>query len=163
MDIRTYPDGNRAPGAFKPRYVKGVYVMPGVPCHLRRRCTAAEINAGVTLLPALATDLGGPESVRYGYRIIDAAFIAIGGNAAGATSVDLLGTKAGAESRPLVVAVAALTRSTKVRMGAANAVVLADGGSLTVHDVNTPILATKAGSDITTATAIDVLLTYAIE
>jgi hypothetical protein len=89
MDARQYPVGSF--GAVKPRYVNGVLVLPGVPRHLRVRASTAQVNAGLVVLPALPG---------FGYRIIDAAMIAIGGAAATATSVDLLGTKAAAASRP---------------------------------------------------------------
>lgn len=123
---------------------------------LRVRATAAQVNAGLELLPALAG---------YAYRIIDATMIAIGGAAATATSVDLIGTRAAAAVRPLVVAVAALTQSTLVRMGATNAVILADGASYTALDANTNVSIGKqsGGSNLATATHIDVVLTYVAE
>lgn len=154
MDHRTYPQGSG--GAYKPRYVNGIYVMPGVPRHLRVRATTAQVNAGLQILPPIPG---------FGYRIVDAAMIAIGGAAATATSVDLLGTKAGSASRPVVNAVAGLTQSALLRMGAANSAILADGASHTVHDANTGISVTKqsGGSNLATATAIDVLLTYVVE
>ena len=51
---------------------------------LRVRATTAQVNAGLTLLPALS----------YGkYRLVDATMIAIGGNAATATSVRISATQ----------------------------------------------------------------------
>ena len=154
METRQYPVGSF--GVFKPRYVNGVLVLPGVPRHLRVRATTAQVNAGVVILPALPG---------FGYRIVDAAMIAVGGAATTNTSVDLLGTKAATASRPLVIAVAALTQSTLVRAGASNAVILADGASFTRHDANTALSVTiqSGGSSMTVATAIDVLLTYVVE
>lgn len=154
MDARQYPVGSF--GALKPRYVNGVLVIPGVPRHLRVRATLAQVNSGLVVLPALPG---------FGYRIVDAAMIAIGGAAAGGTSVDLLGTKAAAASRPVVNAVAGLTQSALLRMGAANSAILADGASHTVHDPNTAISITKqaGGSAITTSTSFDLLLTYVVE
>lgn len=158
MDTPMYPEGIGIP--VKSRHVNGVLVMPGVPRHLRVRATTAEVNAGKVVLPAIPG---------FGYRIIDVAMIAVGGAATGATSVDLLGTKAGSASRPVVVAAAALTQSTMVRTGAVPAAgsvaLLADGASHTVHDVNTPLSITKqsGGSNLATASAIDLLLTYVVE
>lgn len=126
------------------------------PKALRVRATTAEVNAGKVLLPALP-------GIKW--KIHDAAMIAIGGAATGATSVDLLGTKGASASRPLVIAVAALTQSALVRMGATNAVILADGASFTAHDANTSISVTKqsGGSNLATATHIDVFLLYIAE
>ena len=154
MDSLLYPQGIGVP--VKARHVNGVLVLPGIPRHLRVRATVAQVNAGLIILPALPG---------FGYRIVDAALISVGGAAAAATSVDLLGTKAGSASRPLVVAVAALTQSTLVRAGGSNAVILADGASFTKHDANTALSVTKqsGGSDLTTSTHIDVLLTYVVE
>ncbi len=123
---------------------------------LRVRATAAQVNAGLELLPALAG---------YAYRMIDCAMIAIGGAAATATSVDIIGTRAAATVRPLVVAVAALTQSALVRAGASNAVILADGASFTALDANTAVSVGKqsGGSNLATATHIDVILTYVKE
>ena len=128
----------------------------GVLLHQRFRATAAEVNAGLVLLPAVAG---------YKYRIADASMIAIGGAAATATSVDLLGTAATSAVRPLVIAVAALTQNTLVRAGAANAVILAAGASFTALDANTSVSVTKqsGGGNLGTATHIDVLLSYVIE
>lgn len=122
----------------------------------RQRCTTAEVNAGVTLLPAVAG---------YAYRIIDWTMIAIGGNAATATSVDIVGTRGAAEVRPAVVAVAALTRSAAVKPNSANVTLLADGASHTALDANTAVTVSKqsGGSNLATATHVDVIITYALE
>jgi hypothetical protein len=120
---------------------------------IRKRFTAAEVNSGATVLPAIPG---------YKYRMHDCAMIAIGGAAATATSVDLLGTKT--TSRKLVAnAVAGLTQSAVLRAGATNSTVLADGESFTANDANTAITIGKTGSNLATATHIDVLLTYSIE
>lgn len=118
---------------------------------LVRRCTIAEINAGVELLPARSGIF---------YRILDAVVIAVGGAVTGATDVRILGTRAGSSVAILAVAVAALTQSAIVRAGAANAVVLADGGSFTPLDPNTAVTAGKTGGSAATATAVDVFMTY---
>jgi hypothetical protein len=158
MDTRLYPQGTG--GSFKPRYVNGVLVLPGIPRQLRRRFTAAEVNAGTAALAALPG---------FGYRIVDCDMIAIGGAATTATSVDLLGTKGGSASRPVVNAVAALTQGTRVKMGlaqvAGTSTILADGASFTAHDPNAAIYITKqsGGSNLAGASHVDLLLTYVVE
>ena len=117
----------------------------------RHRVSTAEVNAGHELLPAISG---------YKYRIHDVALIAIGGNAATATTVDVLGTQSASGVKLLAAAVAGLTRSAVLRAGATNATVLADGASFAECDANTAITIGKTGSDLATATHIDVLLTY---
>lgn len=122
--------------------------------NIRKRFTIAEVNAGATILPAIA-------GLRY--RMVDAYAIAIGGAAAAVTSVDILGTVS--TSRKLVsFLVAGLTQSTLLRAGAAtNGVLLADGASFTQNDANTAITILKAGSDVTTATHIDIGFSFVVE
>lgn len=123
--------------------------------HIRRRCTVAEINAGVELLAA--------PGAGYAYRIIDAALIAIGGAASGSTSVDILATLATASRKLLAAAIAGLTQSAVLRAGAANAAVLADGASFTANDANTAITVGKTGGALATATHVDVSVSYVID
>lgn len=122
--------------------------------NIRKRFTIAEVNAGATILPAIA-------GLRY--RMVDAAIIAVGGNAAAHTSIDILGTVSTA--RKLVAfLVAGTTQSTMLRAGAAtNGVLLADGASFTQNDANTAITVGKTGSDVTTATHVDISFTYVVE
>ena len=77
---------------------------------LRTRVTAAQVNAGLTLLAAVAG---------YQYRLIDCTLIAIGGNAGTATSVDINATQSSAVVL-IAAAVAALTRSTVVKHNTAD-------------------------------------------
>lgn len=121
---------------------------------LRTRVTTANVNAGATLLAAIPG---------LKYRIHDMAFIAIGGGAATATTVDILGTQSASSVKLLAAAVAALTQNTLLRAGATNATILAAGASFVANDANTAITIGKTGSDLATATHIDVLLTYSIE
>ena len=121
---------------------------------LRTRVTLAQLNAGLTLLAAIPG---------FAYRLIDATLIAIGGAATTGTSVNLIGTRAAAPVQLLVAAVAALTQSALVRIGAANAVILADGASFTALDVNTPITVITVGAAMTVLTNLDVVLTFAID
>jgi len=147
-DIRMYPTGS---GALKSRPIKGTHVDFGVVKTQRTRVTLVQANAGLTLLPALP-------GVRW--RLVDVVMIAIGGAATAATSLDIVGTRSGSAVRPLVTAIAALTRSAVVRAGATNAVVLADGASFTQLDANTAVTVISVGSAMTTATAFDIILTY---
>lgn len=128
----------------------------GVVLNLRTRATTAQVNAGLELLPTLAG---------YKYRMVDCTLIAIGGAAATATSIDIVATQGGSAIRPIVAAVAALTRSAVVKPNSANVTVLADGASFSAFDENTAVYVSKqaAGSNLATATHIDVILTYVIE
>jgi len=124
--------------------------MPRV---LRTRVAAADVNAGATLLPAVAGKK---------YRLHDAYAIAIGGAAGAVTTVDLLGTVTTA--RKLVAfGQANLTQSAIVRAGGTGGTVLADGASFTQNDANTAITVGVTGSAMTTATHIDFGLTYTLE
>jgi hypothetical protein len=122
--------------------------------NIRRRCTTAEINAGVELLPAVAG---------FKYRLIDATIIAIGGNAATATAVTIDGTQAASPVALVTAAIAALTRSTIAKPFSANVTVLADGASFVLNDVNTAITVGKTGGTMATATAFDVIASYTLE
>jgi predicted pyridoxine 5'-phosphate oxidase superfamily flavin-nucleotide-binding protein len=127
---------------------------PGVVRSLRTRVTTANVNAGATLLPAVANRR---------YRLVDASMIAIGGNAAGATAIRITGTQSAAAVQLVSNTVAALTQSARVLAGVtANSSVLADGASFNQCDANTAITITANGT-LTTATHIDVLLTYVLE
>lgn len=139
-------------GALRAFTVAAGATVLGAPQTLRVRATIAQINAGLDLLPAVAG---------YKYRLIDATLIAVGGAAGAATAVTITGVQATSTVALISVAIAALTQSTVVKMGTAN--VLADGASLVQNDVNTKIAIAKTGSALTTATSIDVVLTYALE
>lgn len=121
---------------------------------LRMRVSAAQINAGHTLLAAVTG---------YKYRIHDMALIAIGGAVTAATTVDILATKSASSSKLLAAAVAALTENTLLRAGATNATILAAGASFTANDISTGITIGKTGDPVATATHVDVLLTYSVE
>lgn len=125
-----------------------------LPYELRTRVTLAQLNAGLTLLPALAG---------FNYRLYDFTMIAIGGAATTGTSVNIIGTRSAAPVQLGAVAVAALTQSALVRAGAANAVILADGASFTALDVNTAITIITVGSAMTVMTNLDVTLVFAID
>lgn len=128
----------------------------GMVLSTRQRFTAAQVNAGATVVAAVAGQK---------FRIVDCTLIAVGGAADTATSVDIIGTRSAAEVRPIVAAVAALTENAVVKPDTANVTVLAAGASFTPLDVNTAITIGKqsGGGSLGGATAIDVVLTYAAE
>ena len=132
--------------------VTGSVVAAGVVMNVRQRFTVAEVNAGATLVPAVAG-----KSI----RMVDCRAIAIGGAAGAVTTVDVLGTST--TSRKLVAyAQANLTQSTVVGAGHAGGAVLADGASFTANDAGTAITIGKTGSNVTTATHIDVVFDYVL-
>lgn len=116
-----------------------------------REFTTAEVNAGADVLPA---------KTGIAYRLVDAAMIAVGGAASGATAVRLNGTQATSVVQLVSNAVAGLTQNTLLRAGAANSTILAAGASFATCDAGAAITIDKSGSSLATATAIDVLLTY---
>jgi hypothetical protein len=135
------------------RYVHQDSAVP-VLLELRTRVTLAQLNAGLTLLPAIPG---------YRYRLVDADLTSVGGAATAGTSVNLIGTRAAGAVQLLVAAVAALAQSVLAKIGAANMVILADGASFTQLDANTAITVITVGSAMTTLTHIDVKLKYVIE
>ncbi|HTE48255.1 MAG TPA: hypothetical protein VK636_23620 [Gemmatimonadaceae bacterium] len=122
--------------------------------NIRVRATIAQVNAGLTLLPAVPG---------FKYRMISARAIAVGGAAGAVTTVDVIGTQAASPAKLAAFAQASLTQSTVLTAGGAGAAVLADGASFVQNDVNTAITLGKTGASVTTATAIDILLSYALE
>lgn len=127
----------------------------GQALQLRKRFTIAEVNAGATVVAAPGTG--------YQLRVVDCTMISIGGAVGAATTVDLLGTQAASSVKLIANAIAGLTRSALLRMGATNSTVLADGASNVACDANTALTIGKTGSTATTATHVDVLLTYAVD
>jgi len=127
--------------------------VAGVVQHLRTRVTMANINAGATLLAALAG---------YKYRLVDCWAIAYGGAVGTLTTVDILGTQT--TSQKLVAfAQTNLTQSTVLKAGGTGATVLADGASFTACDAGSAITIGKTGGTGDTATGVDVLLSYVVE
>jgi len=122
--------------------------------NVRTRFTAAQVEAGATLLPAVPG---------YAYRLVDLILIAIGGAVTGATDVRVLGTQAAGSVALLVAVAAALTQGAVLRAGATNANVLGTGLSFTPCDENTAITVGKTGGVLATATHVDVMATYVLE
>lgn len=126
------------------------------PQNKRVRVTLAQVIAGYELLPALAG---------YAYRLINWSVTAIGGAAATATSVDLIGTRGAASVRLAVNAVSAMSENTRIGLGHANSVILAAGASFTPLDANTAVTIGQqsGGSNLATCTHVDVVLDYVME
>ena len=122
--------------------------------HLRQRVLIADINAGLTILPAVP---------HYRYRLHSMAMIAIGGAVTGATDVRILGTQSAASAALMVAAIAGLTQNTKVVDGSAAGVILAGGASYDQMDINTAITVGKTGGAAATATSVDFILSYSLE
>ena len=132
--------------------VTGTTSITGMVQNVRQRFTIAEINAGATLVAAVAG-----KSI----RMVSCKAIAIGGAAGAVTTVDVLGTLS--TGRKLVAfAQANLTQSTVLTDGGTGAAVLADGASYTANDAGTAITVGKTGSNVTTATHIDVIFDYVL-
>ena len=113
----------------------------------------ADINAGKILLPAI---------VGSRYRILDWKLVARGGAATAVTSVDIKDTN----SSPVFVAVvlaAALTQNKVVGPGMASVTDGTSGSMGQPLTVSKGVQVAKDGSDMTTATSVDVYLVYAIE
>ncbi len=90
------------------------------------------------------------------------ADVRVGGAVGAVTTVDLIGTQTTA-AKLAAFAQASLTQSTALRPGVSGTTLLADGASFVACDANTPITVGKTGSDITTATHVDFIVTYAID
>jgi len=133
--------------------VSGPVVATGVVLNVRRRFTIAEVNAGATLVPAVSGKA---------IRMVTCKAISVGGAAGAVTTVDVLGTST--TGRKLVAfAQANLTQSTVLADGGTGAAVLADGASYTANDAGTAVTVGKTGSNVTTATHIDVIFDYVLE
>lgn len=120
----------------------------------RIRTTLANVNAGANLLPAIPG---------YKYRLIDTTVIAIGGAAAALTLLTIGGTQGASGVNLVTHTQATLLQSAALKPNSTGAAVLADGASFVQNDVNTAITIGKTGSSMTTATNIDVIITYAVE
>ena len=122
--------------------------------HLRQRVTVADINAGLTLLPA-------KEGIAY--RLIDFSFTAIGGSASGATDVRLLGTQGAASVALFIAPIASLVVNVFFAGRTLTTHILTAGGSFVRNDEATAITIGKTGGTLATSTHVDVVMTYAIE
>lgn len=129
------------------------FANSGAVLNVRTRFTIAQVNAGATLIAAVS-------GIKY--RMVNCAFIAIGGAAAAHTTIDIVGTVS--SPRKLVAyAVAQATENTYLQPGVTGAAVLAAGASFTTNDVNTAITISKTGDAVTTATHVDIIFSYVRE
>jgi hypothetical protein len=119
----------------------------------RTRFTAAEINAGATLLAA---------KPGYKYRLVDAVITAVGGTTAGLTAAVVNGTQSAAGVALVTAPLASIARSVPFSPSAA-AHVLADGASFAACDANTAVTVGKTGGDLTGATHVDFVVSYVID
>jgi len=122
--------------------------------NVRKRVSIAQINAGYEILPAIAGRT---------YRMIQCQAISYGGAVGATTSVDLLGTQSASPVDLVLFLQGGLTQSAVLVSGGTNATVAADGASYAACDTATAITVLKDGSDLTTATGVDFILTYVIE
>lgn len=129
-------------------------VDPKAAYAVRRRCTIAEVNAGVTLLAAIPG---------FKIRMLTAKAISYGGAAAAVTTVDILATQSSSSVKLAAFAQAGLTQSAVLTAGGTSGAVLADGASYVANDVNTAVTVGKTGSSVTTATGIDIIFEYALD
>ena len=120
----------------------------------RQRVLVADINAGVSVLPAISGK---------SYRVVNVTAIAYGGAVGTVTTVDVLGTQSAGEVKLCAYAQASLTQSAVLQMGDAGAAVTADGASYAACDAATAITVGKTGGDADTATGVDFIITYVIE
>lgn len=122
--------------------------------NVRQRFTIAQVNAGVTLVPAIPGKA---------IRMLGCTATAIGGAATSVTTVDVLGTLAASSRKLVAFAAAGLTQSAVLRDGGANAAVLADGASYTANDAGAAVTVNITGPSITVATNIDFNFSYSVE
>jgi len=124
----------------------------------RTPVTIAQLNAGYTLLAAVTGRK---------IRMVGCKIISYGGNmaaTANATGVAISATQTAAPVALFTVNLAQLTRSTLNSPGTASTVILADGASFADNDAATAItIAAVGGTDLITATGVEVEITYTIE
>lgn len=121
--------------------------------NVRTRLTIAEVNAGATLVAA---------ATGYKHRLVDARVAAIGGNVGAVTTIDILGTQTTAQ-KLVTFAQANLTDDTLLKIGDTGVSILDNGVSFIANDSGTAITIGKTGDAITTATHVDVFLSYVTE
>lgn len=126
--------------------------------NLRTRVTLAQLNAGYTFLPAVTGRK---------YRLVNLKMISIGASmaaTANATGIAVSATQSASVVALYTVNLAQLTRSTINTLGTASTVVLADGASFIDNDSATAVtVKAVGGTDLITATGVDLDITYAIE
>ena len=116
--------------------------------------TPAEILAGKTLIAANAT---------YKIKLTNVSITAKGGDAAGITTVDVLGTQAAASVKLAQFPVALLKKDVTVTMFTTGVVLLTPvAKSFQACDLNTAITTIKTGGALTGATTLEMVASYAL-
>jgi len=173
MDSTVYPQGS---GGLKSKYNKDTKVLEffdssgtkvyaidpatqtvfggGIVNYVKKRFTAAEVNAGATILAA---------KPGWKYRMVDCSMAAEGGNAATATSVEVSGTQSASGVDLISNTVGILTDDALARMGITNSTLLADGLWAAANDANTAITISATTNNLATATHVNVYMTYVVE
>ena len=133
----------------------GVIFNGGVNC-VRKRFTTAQVNAGAPIVEGI-------EGKKL--RLVDATLVAVGGgNASGATSVDIVSKQSDSTVKLVAGAVAGLEQNDYLNMFAAANVTLLDGGaSLIANDAGEGISIAKTGSSLATVEHIDAIVSYVVE
>lgn len=134
--------------------VNGRLTDPKAVYQVRKRFTVAQVNAGAEILPALPG---------FKYRMVNCKAIAVGGAAGAVTTVDVTATQGASGVKLVAFAQASLARSAVLTAGGTGAAVLADGASYLANDGNTAVNIGKTGSNVTTATHIDVVFEYGLD
>lgn len=130
----------------------GALYDAGAVRNVRVRATAAQVNASGGY--AVLAGVTGKK-----VRMVDCKMIAIGGAASGATGVQVkCGTTVLVDAKA-----AALTQSTVCRAGDSNVNVLADGASFVAQTAGDGVTVVKDGSNLATATHVDVIFDYVLE
>lgn len=124
---------------------------------VRKRFTAAQVNAS-----------GGTPVVEgipgHKLRLVNATLVAVGGNSAGATHVELASKQGESAVKLVRVAVAGLADNAVTNMFAASNVTLLNAGaSLASNNAGEPINITRVTNNLTGATHVDVILEYVVE
>jgi hypothetical protein len=126
----------------------------GVVLQTRQRFTAAQINAGADIVPAVPGRTP---------RFVLARMIAVGSAVTGATAIVILGTRAATPVTLVSVPIAGLTQGALVEDGDAGATLLTDGASHTALDPGTAITIGKTGGAAVVTTGVDVIVEYAFD
>lgn len=126
-----------------------------------KRCTLAEVKAGVTIVSGFPG---------YKIRVVQCGFTAIGGAGATADGIKLLGTVAGSSAALATVLVAALAQNVYHEIGFTNetpALWIAPasaGVTFAGCDVGTPVTCEDyGGAALDTLTHLDVVLRYCLD
>lgn len=140
---------------FAPNFYESDPALGALLRRVRVRATAAQVNAGLDVVPARPG---------FKYSLVDVLVVAAGGAPAGATSVDVTARLAGASRKLFSCTIGVnFTQSKAMVPDGVGSVLLADGASFTTNDTGSAIRLEKTGAALTGATHIDVIATYGVE